>query len=155
MNKDVFAMLKYAESWRLCRFQELDYSEYLKAFKTLHRVTKMTKYRDFQYCLLLNKLVFNGDLYDWGKKDLDLCTFCGKSREDTRHSLLECDQVASICEEFSRRVNRANMLAEITFDNIILNNFVKPDSHVFNEIGLIIKQSIYSHRCMGNTLYNI
>ena len=66
---------KYANRW-IEEGLDFEYGRYQKVFINLYRATKVTKYRDFQYRLLLNKLVCNRELYKWEKRADDLCTFC-------------------------------------------------------------------------------
>ena len=63
--KDELYVLKYVHTWREQSI-DLDPSLYLKAFQNIYRCTNVTKLRDFQNRLLLNKLVFNKDLVSWG-----------------------------------------------------------------------------------------
>ena len=72
---DVFAVQKYWSSWKDLGLQ-ITYYTYLEAFKHNQVITKISKYKDFQYRLLLNKLVFNVDLVNWNLKSSNSCSFC-------------------------------------------------------------------------------
>ena len=41
----------------------VDYEFYLKCFSKYHQISRVTKLRDFQYCLLLQKIPTNTDLF--------------------------------------------------------------------------------------------
>ena len=55
--------------------------EYGKIHSELYKLMNVTKYRDFQYRLLQRGLVTNIQLYKWGIKPSELCSFCGQERE--------------------------------------------------------------------------
>ena len=73
--KDEMAAIKYVKSWEKDGLL-FEYPVYQKSFSDLYKITKITKLRDFQYRLLLNKLVTNVHLYEWGRTDSELCQFC-------------------------------------------------------------------------------
>ena len=87
------ALLKYAQSWRESAFPNLDYDLYHQSFKNLHIGIKNPKLRDFQYRLLLNKLVFNQDLNQWGMKQQEVCMFCEQVPECATHIFFHCSKV--------------------------------------------------------------
>ena len=87
---DTFAVMKYRVSW-LKTGIDINYEEYTLTFRNIYAITGNTKLRDFQYRLLLNKLVFNEDLCKWKKRDNDKCTFCGKYTETARHIFVDCE----------------------------------------------------------------
>ena len=49
---------------------DVDFLQYQKAFKAIYAVTNVTKYRDFQYRLLVNAIYANNRLYYWKKSTL-------------------------------------------------------------------------------------
>ena len=70
-------MLKYANRWHE-RGLIFEQDQYLKAFKYYNYCTDVTKLRDFQYRLLLGKIVMNEDLYSWDITNENKCTFAVK-----------------------------------------------------------------------------
>ena len=60
--EDYHALLKYANTWREDGWI-VDYETYRKSFKEIYMLTRITKLRDFQYRLLMNKLVTKTHLY--------------------------------------------------------------------------------------------
>ena len=67
--------------------------KYARVFQTLYCCTKVSKYRDFQYRLLLCKLVTNRILFEWNIKGIPLCTFCEEHIEDIDHLLYDCEVI--------------------------------------------------------------
>ena len=109
------------------------------------QATGNTKLRDFQYCLLLNKIPTNAELFKWKMRNDNLCNFC-KEQDSIFHVLLEC--------RFVKRIwNHIEMLyPEYQFNRstVIINKFHDKANHVYNLIGLILKQYVYRCRCMKN-----
>ena len=133
-------LIKYANCWVLTEFiEEFDYEEYQKAFLNILVITKNNKYRDFQYRLLLGKLVFNCDLYQWGKITTQHCTFCQKAPENIKHLMYTCEKVKPILQFIYLLHDNINM----TFKVCILNCIHQEINHVMNMIILIFKQYIY------------
>ena len=62
------SLSKYWYRWNKKRI-DFDWHLYKKAFVNLHKCTKVAKYRDFQYRLLLGKVTLNAELTDWGILD--------------------------------------------------------------------------------------
>ena len=70
-------ILKYFRHWEQENvFFEID--EYLKAFQALH-YWKIVKYQDFQYRLLLCKIVSNKELHEWGIIPQPTCAYCNEA----------------------------------------------------------------------------
>ena len=136
---------KYGNRWLEDHQVDVDYITYKKAFKKLYYTTKITKFRDFQYRMLLNKLVFNIDLFKWRKRNDDICTFCKTHSEDLFHSLLYC--------KYSKRIWKAlNDIIQIDITETDLSSFICNSSSsedVINFIVIIIKQYLYRNRCQG------
>ena len=143
LNQDVFAVIKYAESWRKTGLPNLDFDEYRESFEVLWKITNISKLRDFQYRLLLNKLVFNSDLCQWGKSENDQCSFCSSKVETARHILMECEQTCSVWRKFKDIFK----LADISFETVVLNKFNSNPKSIVNLVALIIKQYLYRCRC--------
>ena len=142
-SKTAGVLNKYKESWKLSGLYELNYREYTDCFSKLYVFIKPAKYQDFQYRLLLNKLVFNDDLYRWGKRDSDFCTFCNLHSEMVKHILWECSTVY----DFWMGLKSKSADLSITFENVILNKIHKQAGNIFNYVCVIAKQYIYRCRC--------
>ena len=140
--KDELYVLKYAYTWREQSI-DLDPLLYLKAFQNIYRCTNVTKLRDFQYHLLLNKLVFNKDFVSWGWMDDELCNFCGCNTETFTHVYSECSIVCKIFKDLKDVFHKNGIEISIGITDIILNRFHENPMHVANLIGLVCKQYIY------------
>ena len=76
--------------------------EHLNMSRRLIHCTKYkrVKLRDFQYRLLLGKVITNVDLFEWNLKEDPLCTFCERSCETLVHLYCECPRIISIRKKF-------------------------------------------------------
>ena len=81
-------VLKYSGRWQE-KLEDILIAvpDYLRGFKVLNACTKTTKYHDFQYRLMLNKIFTNVDMYEWGIMLSDRCTFCNVEAETVLHIL--------------------------------------------------------------------
>ena len=94
---DDMLILKYLCRWKEIGF-DFDTDHYKMAFRYIYRCSKITKYQDFQYRLLLGKIVTNDDLFTWGKIDSPHCTFCNLERETIQHLFYTCKYVEPLLE---------------------------------------------------------
>ena len=97
---DERAVLKYCLRWR----EEgvvIEWEEYKKCFVRLYDCIKITKLRDFQYRLLLKKIVTNVDLFEWNVVDTKICTWCNREDETLKHILYDCQFVQPIINWFA------------------------------------------------------
>ena len=148
--EDKNMLRKYYERW--CNSNSnfaFVYDDFCKWFNNIYGITKITKYRDFQYRLLLGKIVLNSELYEWGKVTSPLCSFCKDREENFSHFFLECTTTREIWD-------RLNIWSkgEIRIDcieTIIANNVNEVVNHISNFVCLIVKQYLYSCRCTGKT----
>ena len=138
---------KYYDRW-LDRSLCLDYEDYVNSFESNRVYNKVIKLRDFQYRLLLGKIVTNSDLFEWGLSSDNLCCNCKRESETILHLLVECNIVKRIWYFVQEICKRCKIDANWTKENIILNRVTSP-KHVINHIVLLCKQYIYSNRCMG------
>ena len=137
---------KYSTRWRDDGIA-IDTSMIKKGLSNLWACTKITKYRDFQYRLLLKKVVVNIDLKNWKIKNQDVCSFCGEVQEDILHVLYNCKYVNPLVQCFYELVEGIFPTAERNAINFILNDFSATKIHVINFIGIVLKQYIYRCRC--------
>ena len=139
---------KYRERWRE---DDLIFPEenYQNSFLKLYSITNNTKLRDFQYRLLLNKLVTNKHLQQWGKRNDEMCTFCKTQSETVTHVLFECAEVQTIVSTIFSLCQASNILHNSTMEAWILNETQPNPKHVINFIVLHAKQYLYKQRCLG------
>ena len=133
---------KYAARWA----QDLgiiDLEEYQKCFLQLYKITSITKFRSFQYRLLLNKIPTNIQLKLWGKVESKMCTFCKSNPECLSHLFLECKFVKRIWKFLEKYIG----LTVAGIQMVVFNNFHTSAGHVSNFIALVFKQYIYCKKC--------
>ena len=150
--EDGWAVLKYLRRWQESGL-DLEYIEFEDAFNRLFLITKLTKFRDFQYRMLLGKLVTNADLYAWGTTECDRCTFCNNQSESLEHILWQCEYVREIrqlivelCELCDCNIPR--------WKDVLLNGVHEKDAHILNFVLVVAKQYVYRCKCL-NVLPNI
>ena len=86
----------YAIKWELKLQNNLEYEEYIKYFANLMRCTVSTKLKNFQYRLLLDKIVLNRQLYIWKIVNSDLCSWCKVQPKRTLHFFVQCPIAQSL-----------------------------------------------------------
>ena len=74
----------------------IDFEEYIQCCQRIKHITKSTKYRNFQYCVVLGKIVTNVDLFEWKISQVDLCGFCGQTKESIVHIFVQCEKLTKI-----------------------------------------------------------
>ena len=149
--KDETNMMKYLGSWERDNI-ELNLEDYRKAFTRLYQCTKITKFRDFQYRLLLNKLVFNEHLVKWGKETDNLCGFCKLAPENFKHIYSECVKTSSVFKFIQDHFRKTGEECQLEIENLVLNNCHPNPHHIINWVVLIAKQYIYMCRCKNQDI---
>ena len=86
---DETILTKYFDRWENSALWYDGFKRYKIAFQNMYKITYSTKLRDFQYRLLLNKIITNTKLHAWALADDDLCTFCGGKSETVEHLFLK------------------------------------------------------------------
>ena len=137
----------------LCKYKIRWYDEegiafelpsFCESFKNLYKCTQVTKFRDFQYRLLINKLPTNVKTKLWGITDTDLCSFCNTKSESSKHMFLECKFVKRIWKFLMEHLE---VTGELDISKLILNTVHENAKHITNLVTLITKQFIYRCRC--------
>ena len=141
---DTAVCVKYANRW-YDKIGTIDIETYLKCFTDLYKITHITKFRDFQYRLLLCKLPTNVDLYTWKKRQDNLCSFCNDEPETLEHMFIKCKFVKRIWNYLKWR----NVMNVPDLKTVVFNHFSSKVYHISNLIALILKQYIYRKRCQG------
>ena len=134
----------------------VDRETYLKAFKNIYLTTNVTKYRDFQYRMLVNNLYFNDQLYHWKKKDTQKCDYCPELKQNMFHIYWECKVVLNFWKELITFFEIDMYLEDSelttfhenwTIENLILNTVMPKPGHIVNMILLVAKRYIFSNKC--------
>ena len=147
--EDKFAVAKYYDTCDNLNVEK-EYEHFVNCIKNVLYSTNLTpKLKDFQYRLMLNKIITNVELKEWGIKTTDRCTLCDGERETIDHLLIECDEVVDLWI-FIKSICRRNDI-ECKWDTIsILWNQVHTNpEHVINQLVVMLKQYVYRAKCMG------
>ena len=145
-------VLKYFEDWGTTENIQFDWETYIDAFKELTVCTKVSKFRDFQYRLLLGKIINNKMLYKWKIVDSEMCTLCNDCIESTTHLLVNCKKVKPIYQFIKEVANTTGIILELDENSILCSKVCGKRGHIFNFICTVAKQFIYRHRCMKTTI---
>lgn len=78
--------------------------QFFRDIKAIYSTTIATKYRDFQYRLIMGVLVTNRLLKLWNIVEDDLCTFCSAEVEDDIHLFIHCNEVRPIWEAIKQYI---------------------------------------------------
>ena len=157
-NRKVYDMLiddndlglqKYANRWVERGVEYVDLEKYRDAFMTIFSCTNVSKLRDFQYRLLLGKIILNVDLYAWDISDMRECTFCKKEDEDTFHIFFLCEYVKPLINFFYEICFNCGLDANRNILNFLFNTVVEKKNHIVHFLCIFIKQYIYRMRCLG------
>ena len=144
INDNTKVCSKYAACWSDTPTGQIEPDVLLTQFRNLYKITSSTKYRDFQYRLLLGKIPTNVDLKTWKLLSSDLCTFCKKVPETLVHLFSDCGHAKKLWNYLRQHVD---FLDNINLRKIVLNNFADTPQHISNFIALITKQYLYRVRC--------
>ena len=144
---------KKCEKWE----EELDcdilFSDYADTFQRIKAITKIAKFRSFQYQLNHRALVTNCHLHKWKLRDSELCSFCGQYKETLSHLFVFCEKIQPLWLQFENFVKLFNSdEMDISTTNILWSCLVHKKGHVINFMSLVLKQYIYRQRCMKSPL---
>ena len=134
--------LKYYHRW-VERGLEMDTELYRSAFQQLYPATEVTKFRDFQYRLILGKIVTNSDLLSWGITEHSNCTLCENGNETLILSFWECEEIQGLIDYFYRVCTNNQLNITRDLHSWILNVFTLPKTHIVRFIAIFI--SLKSH----------
>ena len=143
---NVTCIIKYWDRWRDAGV-EFDLDRYQAAFTKLHKITSITKYRDFQYRLLLKKIPCNVELLQWQLHDMETCSFGCNSAETEEHLFFECKYVTKLLNWLRSALVEETQFQIDTCQRVILNDSGLPVHHVGNFVLLFIKQYVYRCKC--------
>ena len=133
-----------------------DILDFQRGFKDMYKVTNVTKFRSFQFRMLQRGLVTNIQLQKWGLITSNLCSFCNESPETIKHLFMECRCTQELWTKVKNLLTeRFNINYEVlSFKDIVFNRINKTRAgHIANFICLVVKQFIYSQRCLKGELH--
>ena len=81
--KNELLLKPVVQKWH--KYMFVSYSDVVNACTNISRITSIKKYRSFQYRLLQQAILLNDKLYHMMVVPSQLCTFCGRIKEDVKH----------------------------------------------------------------------
>ena len=140
---------KYANRWIDRGVESIEIEKYREAFQILHICTNISKFRDFQYRLILGKIVLKVDLMEWDIVDNNLCRFCDAEVEDVFHVFYLCRTIQPIINLFYELCFNAGLDVNRNILNFIFNTIVESKTHIIHFICVFIKQYLYRCICQN------
>ncbi len=127
----------------------MDNKFFCKLFENIKHITLCTKLRSFQFRLLNNAILTNKRLFKMKEVNTEYCTFCNIEVETVLHVLFECNTAQHLWNNVQQWVvQKTGNNIVFTAENVILNHISKNPKDSVNMICLIVKQYIYSSRCL-------
>ena len=142
-----FAILKYFQMWLEYDWFNMEYSDYIQEFNRLPKYCNIVKYRDFQYRLMLGKVILNVVLKNWGLHPTGLCTFCELHFENVEHLFSKCKYVLPVIETCVNMFQEAEVTLNCNEQRVIFSHIHPNHNHVSNLVVTVLKQYIYRCRC--------
>ena len=97
---------------------DIQWEEYVQGFSNLYLVTNITKYRDFQYRLLLNVIHANNKLFYWKITDSKKCDYCEEAIQTPAHMLYLCPKICTIWHGLEKYVKEYFDLPPNVIENL-------------------------------------
>ena len=94
--------IKYYQKFN--RIVEVMDNEYLQAFANVSVTMTITKYRDFQYRLLVNDIHTNSRLFHWKITDSKICEICKKEVQTIIHLFVTCESAQKMWVKFQEYI---------------------------------------------------
>ena len=130
--------------------QEVLIAEYMQCVR---KCTMITKFRSFQYRLLMRSIVTNSHLYRWGKRETNLCSFCEESKESLPHLFVLCKYVTPVWEGGRKMCVVAGYeISDFSVSNVLLNSICDDPGGAPNFMCVIVKQYVYAQRCLKKSI---
>ena len=147
---------QYKMFTRFTKANHVEYEQYQTAFNNLRKVTKIVKYRDFQYRLLNCAIHCNNKLIHWGIVSSSTCEICGSEKQTPEHLFYTCIQIRKLWKKLNNFMSELMMIPnhelDFTLENVLLNTVHPKPGHIANFIVLITKQRIYAKKCKSEKL---
>ena len=145
---------KYRSKWEEMLNVEIDGKTWKQNFSNIVKLTLSTKLCSFQYKLSNFALVTNKELFTWGIKPNNRCTFCNSQEENYLHLFVKCEIVRkSIWKPLIRWLDYYCYI-EFTSDplDILFCTFKGLFAKLVNTVILIAKYYIYVKKCLEQKL---
>ena len=119
----------------------------------LHKCTKVAKYQDFQYRLLLSKITLNAGLTNWGILDDKSRTFCESEEETIQHLFGNFSKVQPFIEHLYQLCELSETDFSMSLQDLLFNAVDKDPRHILQYVIAFMKQHIYRCRCQKEKLH--
>ena len=149
MNLYNKSVTQYCGKWESMLGCHIEHEDYMKAFLELYKITHVTKYRSFQYCLLLNQIFTNNQLYRWQILETSGCNWCTNIKQTPRHLLFQCPLVKPISNFLKQMFENEDI--NWSERNLLLNKVHPNVCHVSNLVTLLAKYHIHQRKCLGES----
>lgn len=152
---DGFKLTNRLNRWQRKLNCVLNEKDFLKQFRNLYGHTIATKFRDFQFKLLMGVLVTNRKLVLYQIADSELCSFCGQFVEEEIHLFCKCTKIRHLWEALKQYI-QDNMTSDVdgmlvwSDRNIIFSSVHPQATNAINFLVTIVKRLIYVARCTGH-----
>ena len=105
---------------------------------------------------LSNAIFTNNRLYHWNKVESKQCEYCNNEIQTTAHLLYKCTTAQRIWQEFAiyaeNEIDVDKNTIQINLANILLNEVHPKAGHLVNFAVLVIKQTIFAQKCLGERI---
>ena len=97
----------------------------------------------------------NVQLFKWGMRQDNMCSFCSLEVETMSHLFYHCTIVKELWSKIIDFAQEKYMspIWDLSVKNVILDSVVQPRSHLMNFLCLMTKQFIYKQRCLKQELH--
>ena len=137
------------EKWEKVLGNQLEDSEWRKAFTSLFQATVCSKLRSFQYEIVQRTLVTNKFLYLCRKLDSDKCTLCKRGSETIEHLFWECKVAKKLWDQLCHILSPyIDLYQSLSKQCVLLGANEKINQNLVNHIIIAVKRYIYVQRCM-------
>ena len=145
LRNPIDSLTKKLSKWIILTQEELS-----TAYRNIHQLTNITKYRDFQYRLLCSDIHLNDRLFHWGIKSTNKCDYCVR-KQTVAHFFVDCPVIQTFfkhfCEFISVDIGYPASMCDLTLKTILLNTLHPHPSHLVNFLLLVAKNYIYCSKC--------
>lgn len=124
--------------------------EFDNLFINIRQLVLSTKYRYFQYRILVRALTLNIHVSKWDRNVSDRCSFCNVNAETTLHLFVECIHVDKIWKALCKWFDYMYDIRILLTPSIILfNNYKGRNKELINLHILLLKFVIYRSKVQG------
>ena len=151
-NENVDAISRKCLLWEKDMGELMSVSDFCQKCIRINITSNVAKMRSFQYRLLHRAIITNAHLYRWKKRENNLCSFCGISKEDYVHLFVNCQEVSNIWSEVRKIMYTYSNELSFETNDILFDSVHNNPGDVSNVICQITKQYIYAQRCLKKPL---